>query len=146
MSEENKMPNVLKNKVDFKHVNCAVLYEFIEKARSDREDMSNYEVVFYTTIGTVKGVWLPLTENDPQRLKGMEDFYQSISEIANARLIKREEGSDVDLNLTNNTGVIPLVNVKIQPYTNSPAHNLDYFQLFTDQIVGITMGESSIRE
>lgn len=135
--KEESLPELIKNRIDLKSLTAGVAYDFMDLLHQDGK-LRDHKVTFYTTIGVVTGKWLPVDENEPDNYKDIENFHDNLFKIRDSRI--KEAESDVS-HLTNDTGSIPLVNVTIQPYNSIGKHNLSYFLLFADQVVGITIGK-----
>lgn len=126
------------SRVDIKALSASAIYDLIDYAKSKKAALSNYKVIFYTTIGTVTGTWLPLDEEATESQKDYEKIHERFLNIRDARI---QDCEQENLERVNDTASLTLVDVTIQPYGLSGKHHVPYLILFADQIVGITFGE-----
>src|SRR5690625_4036694 len=78
MTENNNdLPELIKNRIDMKKVTAATIYNFLESAHID-DKLTDHNVMFYTTIGTVTGTWLPLDDGHDENEKGIEKFHKAV--------------------------------------------------------------------
>lgn len=144
MTKDDQRPSLLKNRVDLKGLTAGTMYDFIEDLK-DRHSLENTKVVFYTTIGVVTGTWIPVEDDASKSDKDAERVHETLIDLRTNKLKQLIEENE-NINLINDTGSIPLINVTISPYGSISKHHLGSFLLFADQIVGITYGEERQQE
>lgn len=135
----SELPKTLDERIDYKTLMSSILYNLIDQIKKDKPEANNTKMYFYTTIGMIEGTWLPLDEDSDDKYKTQETLHKLIMEHRN-KTISKEELENKTFKLVNDSGAIPLVNVKLTTYSGRE-HHLSYFLLFSDQIVGLSYGE-----
>jgi hypothetical protein len=147
MTENTKLtiPNLLKGRIDLKAITVSNVINIVESLSSGDIDEAalpkNTKVLIYTTFGTVSGKLLPIDSEENHGYKNIEMLHKVLFRVRNNHLDSFESDKGIT-RVISDTGYIALVDAEVTYYAAPTRTNkLAYFLLFSDQVVGLTLGE-----
>jgi hypothetical protein len=143
MSSEEKMPNILKEKINLKTATIQSFFETIDLIAAGKIDdisLGNDTKVFaYTTFGVISGRVAYLLDRDDDFFNSLQTIHKSFVYARNFMIKESENDGAKEIEI--DSGFVPLVDVEIRYFNNPNPTKLDYFLLFADQVVGLTFGQ-----
>jgi len=149
--EENKVPDFMVNSLDFKKVvvsNFCSMIDTFKTGNIEGISMSQDTTVkIIMNFGVIDGQVI-LSEESLDKLTN-ENFsafiYNTLNQSANGFMATYEAKIGVDsLKPINQTGRLVIANATITPFANlQSTYKVERMLIFTDQIVGITIGVQS---
>lgn len=144
MNKQN--PKLLDNRTDLKSLTFQCLSTALDILKSDEIGNisidSDTNVIVVTNFGTVEGTLIDSSKSTDNPNKNfVNNLLAEVFEARNGRIIQLENEND-QFRLINDTDSLTLENVTITPYANSNnKFNLGELILFSDQIVGLSIGK-----
>lgn len=144
MDKQN--PKLIDNRTDLKSLTFQCLSSGLDILKSDKTGNisidSETNVIVITNFGTVEGTLIDFNKSTDNPNKAFVNaLFEKVFEVRNERIIELENEND-QFRLINDTDSLTLENVTITPYANSNnKFNLGELILFSDQIVGLSIGK-----
>jgi hypothetical protein len=148
MTEEAKVPNFLQNRIDLKAMTIRTFGVTIDTFRNlpDRP-YGDLNSIVMTNFGLIEGEIIDLSDEGDERVLPFKSLAVAMFDARNNVLTERESLiGEENIRVVNDSSMFLVVNATLIPFSNPQNRfNIGEILLFTDQVVGLTAGNQTLK-